>query len=87
MMNRVFLLSPLLMFIFIFTFCSQKEDTSVLVESNVPDTTTIASPAPIIIVIEKEHPSSPEYVLFKENAEKRKNEILQKYPFLADRIK
>ncbi len=33
------------------------------------------------------HPSSPEYVLFKENAEKRKNEILQKYPFLADRIK
>ena len=54
MMNRVFLLSPLLMFIFIFTFCSQKEDASVLEESNVPDTTTIASPAPIIIVIEKD---------------------------------
>ena len=54
MMNRVFLLSPLLMFIFIFTFCSQKEDASVLEESNVPDTTTIASPAPIVIVIEKD---------------------------------
>lgn len=33
------------------------------------------------------HPLSPEYALFKENAEKRKNEIIQKYPFLADRIK
>lgn len=33
------------------------------------------------------HPLSPEYALFKENTGKRKNEIIQKYPFLADRIK
>jgi hypothetical protein len=33
------------------------------------------------------HPLSPEYALFRENADKRKNEIIQKYPFLADRIK
>ncbi len=33
------------------------------------------------------HPFSPEYALFKENTGKRKNEIIQKYPFLADRIK
>lgn len=33
------------------------------------------------------HPLSPEYALFKENTGKRKNEIFQKYPFLADRIK
>ena len=54
MMNRVFFLSPLLMFIFIFTFCSQKEDTYVLEESNAPDSTTTAPPAPILIVIEKD---------------------------------
>lgn len=33
------------------------------------------------------HPLSPEYALFKENTGKRKNEIIQKYPFLTDRIK
>ena len=33
------------------------------------------------------HPLSPEYALFKENTGKRKNEIIQKYPFMADRIK
>lgn len=33
------------------------------------------------------HPLSPEYALFRENAGKRKNEIIQKYPFLTDRIK
>lgn len=65
-MKRVYLLSPLLMFLFIFTFCSQKERTSVLEESNEPDiistvisdsltdSTTTAPPAPIIIIIEKE---------------------------------
>ena len=58
MMKRVRLLSPLLMFLFIFSFCSQKEHTSVLEESNAPDSIsdsiTTAPPAPIIIVIEKE---------------------------------
>lgn len=65
-MKRVHLLSPLLMFLFIFTFCSQKERTSVLEESNEPDiistvisdsltdSITTAPPTPIIIVIEKE---------------------------------
>ena len=54
MMKRVRLLSPLLMFLFIFSFCSQKEHTSVLEASNTPHSITTTPPAPITIVIEKE---------------------------------
>ena len=72
MMKRVRLLSPLLMFLFIFSFCSQKEHTSVLEESNAPDSIsdsiTTAPPAPIIIVIEKE-------LLYNEHA------LADEYPY------
>ncbi len=53
-MKRVLQLSPLLIFLFTLTFCSQKEHTPVPEEGNVSDSIATLPPAPIVIVIEKE---------------------------------